>query len=201
MLNDPDLDELLTTSAPGLPGRPDDVAQALLAVARDAEHVGRVPRWRRRALVAGIAVVAVVGVGGAAAASGLVPGWTPWRSSDGTQCQYIWQASPAGLNVSPPEDETFVQAFDDPATVEAQAFLDEYDVDSAEHEAAFEGLSDERIEVAEAHAAAAGVPFRRSEFESHVRDRVVREALQAHLRAEGLDPDSVDFGGVEQCDQ
>jgi hypothetical protein len=179
-----------------------ELDQAVLHVARSAEGQSRRPRLARRHLVAGAALVGVIGLGGAATAGGLIPALTPWTGTQGTTCLFIYAVDPAGAPI--PESADIPRpVYDDPATVEANSYLAQYDFDSIDRRAAVDRFAD-KLRIGRAAMPADQRPpapdVKSDEFESQAVDMLIQEQLAAHMKATGFDPNSIVFSGYRRCE-
>ncbi len=203
MLSDNDLDVLLDLAAPQIARRNGGLNEALLKVAQGAETQIRRPRRTRRYLVAGAALTGVIGLGGVAMASGVIPTLTPWTGSRGASCSFIFAVDPVGSPI--PESADIPRpVYDDPATVEANSYLAQYDFDSIDRDAAVDRFAEE-LRVGRAAMPADQRPpapdVNTDEFESHAVIHLVQDQLDAHMTAAGFDPDSVALSSFMQCDR
>lgn len=203
MLTNDALDDLLDSAIPRIAPRTGGLDQALLRVAQGAEAQTRRPERGPRYLVAGATFAGVIGLGGAAMAAGVIPTLTPWTGSHGASCSFIYAVDPVGAPI--PESADIPRpVYDDPATVEANSFLAQYDFDSIDREAAVNSFAEELRGKRAAMPADQRPPapdVNSDEFEGQAVDRLVQDQLDAHLKAAGFDPATVALSGYRQCDR
>ncbi len=185
MLSNNSLDDLLDSAAPQTARRTDELNRILLKVAQSAETRTRRPKRTRRYLVAGVALTGVIGLGGAAAASGIIPTWTPWRTDSGTLCSMKYTVDPVDSPLARETADSPRPVYDDPATVEANYYLAQYDFDSIDRDAAVDRFVQEKhLNLPLPHTS-------EDELQVVAMYDLVTDQLTAHVKDGGFDPDSI----------
>lgn len=187
-----DLDTALTIAAPPVSASTDQ----LDAVLRELVAASESPRPRRRSsrlAVAGAVVVGLLGVGTVATAAGVLPGWTMLTTSSGQTCEVAVEVSLLHPGDGEPISATFSRAEQEASLAAAQAFLDDLDYDTIDHDRAIA-----RWQAVEADVRAGEPPDERQpeltgdDLEVHAVTWVVVQRMRADLAARGLDIRAID---------
>lgn len=210
MLSDNHLDDLLDSAAPQIAYRSEELTQALFEVAQGAEVANRAgaqsrrPKRTSRYLVAAGALASVVGVGGAAMAGGLIPTWTPWRAASGTLCSMKYTVDPVDSALARETADAPRPVYSDPATVEANSYLAQYDFASVDRDAAVDRFEQELRVQRAAIPADQRQPvgeISKDEIQIVAMSDLVSDQLAAHMKAAGFNPDSIVVRLDVLCDQ
>lgn len=183
---DEQLDERLRDAAPPVSVRTSELRRELDALVVAVTPVQRRRRMTRASLVAAAAVGAL-GVGTAAAAAGLIPGWSVLTSSGQTcQVDVIAEAPHAGDGEPGANFDATEQT---EAVAEARLFLEGFDYESIDREAAisrWQAAEDSAI-TAQPDAAERQPALTGDDLEVTALTYEVTTRLGNHLAARGLD--------------
>lgn len=183
---DEQLDERLRAAMPPVTARTPEMRRELDALVAAATPVQRRRRMTRASFVAAT-TVGVLGVGTAAAAAGLIPGWSVITGSGQTcQVEVVAAAPHAGDGEPGPSFDTTRKA---EAVSTARNFLQGFDYDSIDREAAIARwqAAEDAVIAAEPDPAERPPALTGDDLEVTALTYEVTTRLEEHLSARGLD--------------
>ena len=184
---DEQLDERLLEAAPPITMRTLEMRQHLDAIVVVATPVQRRRGGMTRASLVAVTAVSALGVGTAAAAAGLIPGWSVLTGSGQTcQVEVIAGAPHAGSGEAEPTFDATERA---EATAAARAFLGRFDFDSIDRDAAISRwqAAEDTVIAAEPDPAERQPALKGDDLEVTALTYEVTTRLEEHLAARGLD--------------
>lgn len=184
-----DLDQLLDGCAPSVTPRTPQLDEDLhhLVAATEAAHIRR-RRPVRVALVSG-AIVAVMGFGAAASAGGVLPGWPSFATSSGQTCAIEVVAKRSNGDGEPNNSRTFSADEQAETLAAAQRYLDHFDYDSVDRNAAIAWWRTEenKARAMQSDPRERQPRLRGDDLEVEAVSSWVVDHLRAHLAGQGLD--------------
>ena len=190
---DEQLDDRLRASAPPVSVRNSEMRRELDALVVAATPVRRQRRSMTRASLVAATAVGALGVGTAAAAAGLIPGWSVLTGSGQTcQVEIIATAPHVGDGEPDPTIDATEQA---EAVSAARVFLEGFDYASIDRDAAISRwkATEETAIAAQADPAQRQPALTGDDLEVTALTYEVTTRLKSHLAARGLDLRAVDL--------
>lgn len=184
---DEQLDERLRDAAPPVSVRTLEMRRELDALVAAAMPIQRRRRSTTRASLVAATAVGALGVGTAAAAAGLIPGWSVLTGS-GQTCQVEVIAAAAQAGDGEP-DPTFDATERAEATAAARVYLGRFDYDSIDRDAAISRwqAAEDAVIAAEPDPAERQPALNGDDLEVTALTYEVTTRLGSHLAARGLD--------------
>ncbi len=184
---DEQLDQRLLEAAPPVSTRTPEIRRELDALVVAATSVQRRRRRITRASLVAATAVGALGVGTAAAAAGLIPGWSVLTGS-GQTCQVEVIAAAAQASDGEP-NATFDATERAAATASARTFLEGFDYDSIDRDAAISRwqAAEDTANAAQPDPAESQPALKGDDLEVTALTYEVTIRLRNHLAARGLD--------------